>query len=382
MLQVLTNIFPLYISDYIFIIMVVVQEEDFGTITDPMTKQKAQVRRFTLSNSKNMSVQLLTLGVNIASVRVPDKKGRVEELSLSFDNVEGYLASQPAYIGATMGRVANRVANGRFMLNGKEINVTKNFQNKYQLHGGFVGFDSIIWEVEKILPDGVVFKHINPDGHEGYPGEVTCTITCTLNDCNEFRMQIEATTNQPTCVNVTNHAYFNLAGHNSGKEGLEQHTVMINADEIVDTDLDQIPTGKLISVKKTAYDLRKPAKMADRLPLFKDKPIKGYDNCYCVKLECNKTTRIARVEHHKSGRWLEIYTNQPGVQFYTSNNLPDVDNGAPALKGKDCARYVKHGAFCLETQKYPDSMNHDNFPTIFLNPGEKYYHDVVYKFGN
>ncbi|GBP06074.1 Aldose 1-epimerase [Eumeta japonica] len=140
---------------------------------------------------------------------------------------------------------------------------------------------------------------------------------------------------------------------------------MINADNIVDTDLDQIPTGKLIPVANTAYDLRNPTKMAERLPLFKDKPIKGYDNCYCVKIDGDKTTRIARVEHPESGRWLEILTNQPRVQFYTSNNLPDVDNGAAALKGKDGACYVKHGAFCLETQKYPDSMNHDNFPTIF-----------------
>ncbi|KAI8117214.1 hypothetical protein FF38_06923 [Lucilia cuprina] len=362
--------------------MVVVKEEDFGSIVDPMTKQPAKVRRITLSNDHQMSVQLLTLGVNIASVRLPDRNGQVDELSLSFDNVEGYIATQPAYIGATMGRVANRVANGRFTLNGKEIQVTKNFKDKYQLHGGFIGFDSVIWEVVQTLPDGVIFKHISPDGHEGYPGEVTCTITCTLNDNNEFRMQIEATTNQTTCVNVTNHAYFNLAGHNSGKLGLSQHTVMINADNIVDTDLDQIPTGKLSPVANTVYDLKTPAKMADRLPLFKDKPINGYDNCYCVNLEGNKTTRIARVEHPESGRWLEILTNQPGVQFYTSNNLPDVENGAPALEGKGGARYVKHGAFCLETQKYPDSMNHTNFPTIFLNPGEKYYHDVVYKFGN
>ena len=361
--------------------MIVVKDEEFGTINDPMTKQPVIVRRITLCNDCQMSVQLLTLGVNIASVRLPDKNGQVDELSLSFDNVEGYIASQPAYIGATMGRVANRVANGRFVLNGKEIQVTKNFKDKYQLHGGFIGFDSVIWNVAKILPDGVVFQHVSPDGHEGYPGQVTCTITCTLNNSNEFRMQIEATTDKTTCINVTNHAYFNLAGHNSGKTGLCQHCVMINADQIVDTDLDQIPTGKLLPVEKTVYDLRQPAKMGDRLPCFNDKPIKGYDNCYCVKTDGNKTTSIACVVHPESGRWLEMLTNQPGVQFYTANNLPDVENGAAAMPGKGGACYVKHGAFCLETQKYPDSMNHDNFPTIFLKPGEKYYHDVIYKFG-
>lgn len=362
--------------------MVSVKVEDFGTMTDPMTKQPTTVRRVTLANDNKMTVQLLTLGVNIAGVQIPDKNGKLDELSLSFDNIEGYIASQPAYIGATMGRVANRVANGRFTLNGKEIQVTKNFKDKYQLHGGFIGFDSVIWQIEKTLDDGVVFKHVSPDGHEGYPGDVTCTITCTLNNNNEFRMQVEASTNQTTCVNVTNHAYFNLAGHNTGKEGLLQHSVMINADNIVDTDLDQIPTGKLQSVDNSIFDLKTPTKMADRLPLFQDRSIKGYDNCYCVKLDGDKTTRIARVEHPESGRWLEIYTNQPGVQFYTSNNLPDVANGAAPMVGKGGAHYVKYGAFCLETQKYPDSMNHANFPSIFLNPGEKYYHDVVYKFGN
>uniref|UniRef100_T1PFY0 Aldose 1-epimerase n=1 Tax=Musca domestica TaxID=7370 RepID=T1PFY0_MUSDO len=362
--------------------MVNVKVEDFGSMTDPMTKQPKTVKVISLTNDHQMTVQVLTLGVNIASVRIPDKAGKLDELSLSFDTLQGYIDTQPAYIGATMGRVANRVANGRFKLNGQEIQVTKNFKDKYQLHGGFVGFDSVIWDVVETLANGVVLRHVSPDGHEGYPGVVTCNITCTLNDNNEYRMQIEATTDKTTCVNVTNHAYFNLAGHNSGKEGLGQHLVQINADEIVDTDLEQIPTGKFVKVENTVYDLRNPAKMSDRLPLFAQLPIKGYDNCYCVKLDGDKTTRIARVEHPESGRWLEMYSNQPGVQFYTSNNFPDVENGAAAMSSKGGAKYVKHGAFCLETQKYPDSMNHENFPSIFLNPGEKYYHDVIYKFGN
>lgn len=362
--------------------MVTVKVDDFGSMTDPMTKKPTTVKRITLSNDNQMTVQVLTLGVNIASVRIPDKRGKLDELSLSFDNIKGYIEAQPAYIGATMGRVSNRVANGKFTMNGQEIQVSKNFKDKYQLHGGFIGFDSVIWELVQTLADGVVLKHISPDGHEGYPGEVTCTIKCTLNNDNEFRMQVEATTDKTTCINVTNHAYFNLAGHNSGKEGLLQHTVMINADNILETDLDQIPTGKLQPVENSVFDLRSPAKMADRLPLFKDLPIKGYDNCYCIKLDGNKTTRFARVEHPETGRWLEMSSNQPGVQFYTSNNLPDVANGAAPMLGKDGAKYVKYGAFCLEPEGYPDAMNHSNFPTIFLKPGEKYYHDIIYKFGN
>ncbi|XP_001353526.1 aldose 1-epimerase [Drosophila miranda] len=361
--------------------MVRVIEDMFGIAVNPMTQKTDQVRRFTLSTDRGMCVSIITLGAIIQRINVPDVDGKLEDVCLGYDDVAGYYRNQPAYFGATIGRVANRVARGRFKLCGKEVSVSRNFRDKYQLHGGFVGFDSVIWDVVGIHKDGVTFQHVSPDGHEGYPGEVTVNINFSLNDTGCFGMRIEARAKATTCVNITNHAYFNLAGHGSGRDTLLQHMLMIKAQKIVDTDLEQIPTGKLMRIRNTPYDFSSLVNLGKRIGQLANCPIHGFDNNYCVDVPPNRVQLVARVVHPCSGRFMEVHTNQPGVQFYTANNLPDEERGGVPNIGKAGAHYVRHGSFCLETQKYPDAMNHDDFPSIVLNPGQLYDHQVVYRFG-
>ncbi|KAH8365651.1 hypothetical protein KR093_003103 [Drosophila rubida] len=360
--------------------MVNVTEDIFATAAvNPFTKQTESIRRFTLRNEEQMSVQILTLGATISSIKVPDANNFVADVTLGFDNLAGYQSAQNPYMGATVGRVCNRIANGRFVLDGRTIEVSRN-RGEFQLHGGFLGFDKAHWEVEKVLPNGVSMKHTNPDGHEGYPGEVTATVTFTLTEDNCLHVAMDAVTTQPTPINLTNHSYFNLCGHNKGKAALDEHVVEINAYGITETDSNSIPTGKILPVDGGKFDLRVPSKLGDRLKQLE--PAIGFDDNFCVKFTPPAAiATIARVVHPPSGRWLEIASNQPGVQFYTSNFLPNQAGGDAPLAGKDGAAYAKHGGFCLETQKFPDSVNHENFPSTILRPGEKYHHEVIYKFG-
>ncbi|XP_030386339.1 aldose 1-epimerase [Scaptodrosophila lebanonensis] len=361
---------------------VTLEEEIFGLAVNPYTKAPEMVRRYTLTNSNQMSVSVLTLGAIIQSVRMPDAFQKVDDVCLGFDDIASYISTRAAYFGGTLGRVANRVANGEFMIGDKKIEVTKNFQNTFQLHGGFIGFDSVIWEVVRKSEDRLTFRHVSPDGDEGYPGKLTTLIHYWLDNQNRFGVIFEASTDKPTAVNLSNHAYFNLAGHAAGPKALAEHTVEIISEKIIDTDEAQIPTGKFLPVDDTVFDLRLPVLMGDRLKQFEDRPIKGYDNCFVVNSDpdVKGINMVAKVLHPPSGRALLIWTNQPGVQFYTANNLPDESRGDNPVIGKGCTHYVKHGSFCLETEKYPDSMNHPEFPSVFLSPGEKYVHEVVYEF--
>lgn len=360
--------------------MVHVTEDVFAeAAVNPFTKETGTIRRFTLSNDEQMSVQILTLGATISSIKVPDSQGQLEDVTLGFDDLAGYESEQNPYMGATVGRVCNRIANGRFVLDGKTIEVSRN-RGQLQLHGGFVGFNKAHWQVLEVLPNGVSLTHTNPDGHEGYPGEVTATVRFTLTEDNCLHVCMDAVSSKATPVNLTNHSYFNLAGHKAGQAGLYEHTIAINAYGITETDADSIPTGKILPVDGGKFDLRIASNLGERLRQLE--PARGYDDNFCVKFTPPASiTNIARVAHPPSGRWLEIASNQPGVQFYTSNFLPNQAQGESPLPGKAGAAYAKHGAFCLETQKFPDSVNHDNFPTTILRPGEKYHHEVIYKFG-
>ncbi|XP_068143080.1 galactose mutarotase [Drosophila tropicalis] len=361
--------------------MVHVKQDIFATSAlNPLTKQTESITRFTLSNDFGMSVQIITLGATITSIKYPDVNGDIDDVTLGFDDLAGYQSTRNPYFGATVGRVCNRVANGRFILDGKVIEVSKNRDNKFQLHGGFVGFDKAHWEVEKVFQDGFTLKHINPDGHEGYPGQVTALATFRLAEDNCLYVRFQAETTKPTPINLTNHTYFNLAGHKSGARGLYEHTVEINAYGITETDTDSIPTGVITPLEGSPYNLQVAANLGDRLALIH--PALGFDDNYCVKFEAPQPYNlVARVSHPTKGRWLEVVSNQPGVQFYTSNFMPDVERGEVPIPGKDNAAYAKHGAFCLETQKYPDSVNHSNFPNTIVRPGEQYNHEIIYKFG-
>ncbi|XP_058978095.1 galactose mutarotase [Musca domestica] len=363
--------------------MVRVIEDTFGTAINPLTKQMEEIKRFTITNGMQMKVQVITLGATIASIEVPDANGHVEDVVLGYDDVAGYQTSTNPYFGATIGRVCNRVGHGRFPLNGQEIQVSRNMNNKHQLHGGFIGFDKVHWQVVAQHQDGVTLQHCSPDGHEGYPGEVTATVKISLTEDNCLHLLMRAKTTKTTAVNMTNHCYFNLAGHAAGKQAIYGHEVMINADKITETDGDSIPTGNFTPVEGTVYDLRKMKNMGEGIKSLLPSPISGYDDNYCAdgNYDGNRINVIAKALYPPNGRWLEIASNQPGVQFYTSNGMPDTEKGETPIYGKNGAQYTKHAAFCLETQKYPDAVNHPNFPSIILNPDEEYNHEVIYKFG-
>ncbi|KAH8364754.1 hypothetical protein KR084_011183 [Drosophila pseudotakahashii] len=361
--------------------MVNVTEDVFATgAVNPITKSQDTIKRFTLTNGYGMSVQLITRGATITSIKYPDANGQIDDVTLGFDDLAGYQSERNPYFGATIGRVCNRIGNGSFTLDGKLVEVSKNRDNKFQLHGGFLGFDKVHWEVVAVRRDGVTLSHTNPDGHEGYPGTVKAEASFTLSEDNCLHVHLSAVTDKATPVNLTNHSYFNLAGHKTGANGLYEHTIEINAYGITETDQSSIPTGKITPVDGTPFDLRVPRNLGEGL---KDlQPARGYDDNFCVNFSPPQPlAMVAKAIHPPSGRWLEVVSNQPGVQFYTSNFMPDVERGEVAIPGKDGAAYAKHGAFCLETQKFPDSVNHSNFPSTILRPGEKYHHEVIYKFG-
>ncbi|XP_033162282.1 aldose 1-epimerase [Drosophila mauritiana] len=354
---------------------ITVEERNFGLVTNPLTEARQMVHSYTLKNTKGMSVTVIQLGATIQSIFFPDGSKKVEDVCLGFDDIAGYMTNKAAYMGGTLGRVANRVASGGFTLDETTVNLTRNFEGQFHLHGGFLGFDSVIWEVVQKTPEGVVFRHQSQHGHEGYPGILTCLITYRLDNEDRLSISFEANTDRQTIVNLSNHAYFNLAGHNAGPKGLAEHTVEIASSEIVETDDRQIPTGELTLVDNTAYDLRSPVVLGDRLKQFEHRPIQGFDNCYVVNggQLLRSTVKVAKIVHPPSGRALEVWTNQPGVQFYTANNITKIT-------GKKGSFYVKHGSFCVQTEKFPDAVNHQNFPSINLNPNETYRHEVVYWF--
>lgn len=361
--------------------MVRVIEDMFGIAVNPMMQKTDRIRRFTLTTERGMSVSIITLGATIQSIKVPDFNGKLEDVVLGYDDVAGYYRNAGGYFGATIGRVANKVACGRFKLCGKDINVSRNVKDRYHQHGGFVGFDAVIWDVVGVHKDGITLQHISPDGHEGYPGELTTNINFSLNETGCFGMRIEARTKATTAVNLTNHTYFNLAGHGAGKETLYQHMLMIKAQKIVDVDHDLLPTGKLMRVRSTPYDFSSLVNLGKRLNLVATCPLSGFNNNFCVDCSPNRVQLVARVVHPCSGRYMEVHTNQPGLQFMTANDLPDEGCGGVPNVGKGGATYVRHGAFSLQTQKYPDAVNHCDFPTMVLNPGQLYDHQVVYRFG-
>uniref|UniRef100_A0A336MR65 Aldose 1-epimerase n=1 Tax=Culicoides sonorensis TaxID=179676 RepID=A0A336MR65_CULSO len=369
---------------------------DWGTVKHPKTGQSEIVKKYTWTNDKSkVKIEVISYGVIIKSINIPDKHGKVQDVALGFDSIEGYLRSDNPYFGALIGRVANRVGNGIIKIQNEQINVTKNHGNKHQLHGGFIGFDKYNWK-NCVNDDekSVTFSHLSLDGDEGYPGDLITTCTVSLDDENKLCLVMKAHSTQPTPVNLTNHSYFNLAGHETGAKEIYNHVVSINADKITETDGDSIPSGKLLEVGGTPYDLRIPTKLG---PALAKLSTFGFDDNFCV----TKTTKnqeisfLSRVFHENSGRFLEVYSNQPGVQFYTSNYMPDPNdaihpegnkklsspNKAASIPGKCGAKYQKHGAFCLETQKFPDATNHSNFPDTIVVPGKEYNHIVIYKFG-
>jgi len=344
-----------------------IQKEAWGK-----TKEGTPVDRYVLTNRNGFVAKITTYGAILTELDVPDRAGKMEDVVLGFDDLQGYLAGHP-YFGATVGRYANRIAKGKFSLDGKTYTLAVN-NPPNSLHGGNVGFDKRVWKAEpQSSPDGpsVRFSYTSPDGEEGYPGTLNASVTYTLTNKNEVRLDYRATTDKATPVNLTNHSYFNLSGQGSGT--VLDHEVTIVTDRYTRPDKDLIPTGELRKVDGTPLDFTQPHKIGERLDEF-PKTMGGYDHNYVLNGAANALSLAARVYDPKSGRQLELLTTEPGVQFYTANFLDGT------IHGKKGAVYPKHGAFCLEAQHFPDSPNQPKFPSTILKPGQTYTQTTVYRF--
>jgi len=344
--------------------MLTVQNEPFG-----QTEAGDEVIQYSLRNRSGMKVGLINFGAIITSVEVPDRDGKLANVVLNFPDIAGYQENNP-YFGGACGRFANRIAKGKFSLDGTEYSLFLN-NGTNTLHGGKVGFMKKVWKAAPFQNDdatGVKFTYTSPDGEEGYPGELKSVITYTLTDANELKIEYVATTDKPTVLNLTNHAYWNLAGAGSGL--IVDHELTLSCSQFLPVDETGIPSGELAAVAGTCMDFLKPEKIGTRIT----EPVNGaggYDHCYVVDGTAGELRPAAKIVEPTSGRVMEISTTEPGIQFYTGNFL----EGTPAT-----GNAPKHGAFCLETQHFPDSPNRPEFPTTRLNPGETYRHTTVHKF--
>jgi aldose 1-epimerase len=341
-----------------------VQKSDYGKLADGTA-----VDLYTLTNANGVVVKVITYGGIVTEWHAPDRDGKTADIVLGCPDLKTYEAGHP-FFGAIVGRVANRIGNARFTLDGKEYRVAAN-SGPHSLHGGKKGFDKHVWHAE---PDAahtaVRLTRTSPDGEEGYPGTLKVAVRYALTDANELRIDYEATTDKPTPVNLTNHSYFNLAGHASGTV-LDQE-MTIAADRYTPGDADLLPTGKIESVAGTPFDFTRPTVIGSRFGELKNKPV-GYDVNYVLNAEGKLSQLAARAHDPRSGRVLEMYTTEPGVQFYTSNFLDGTQ------QGKGGVMYRQYAAFCLEAQHFPDALHHANFPSIVLRPGETYRQTTIYK---
>ena len=341
-------------------------QETFGHLPDGRA-----VTRYTLSNQDGMRVEVINYGAILAELHVPDRNGNTTNVVLGFDNLEAYLGGHPAF-GSTIGRFANRIAGAAFTLDGVDYEITRN-AGRHHIHGGQKGFNKVLWNSRPKGATGdevsVVMSYLSVDGEEGFPGNLNVEVTYTLTADSDLRIDYKATTDKPTPVNLTQHSYFNLEG---GGDVLK-HELTIDADRYTLADDDLIPTGEYAPVAGTPLDFTRPALIGSRIESLKPKP-GGYDHSYVLNSGGGKLARVARVRHLKNGRVMEVLTTEPGVQLYTANHL----NGS--LVGVGGVAYVRHGGLCLETQHYPDSVNHDAFPSTILRPGKTFRSRTVYRF--
>jgi len=346
-----------------------IQKASFGKTPDGV-----EIDRYTLANSHGLTVRIITYGAIVTSVETPDRDGRPGEVTLGFETLDGYLAGHP-YFGAIAGRVANRIAAGRFRIGGVEYQLATN-NGPNHLHGGVKGFDKAIWKAKPVEGKdrvGVKLTHLSPDGDEGYPGNLSVTVVYTLTEANELNIDYTAETDKATPINLTNHAYWNLA--DGGKTNVLGNRLTLNADRYLPVDSGSIPTGELRPVKGTPMDFIHEAALGARIEQVGGTP-GGYDHCYVLnKLPPggDPLTLAAKVVEPTSGRVMEVYTTEPGLQLYTGNYLDGT------LKSRGDVYEKRHG-FCLEAQHFPDSINQPSFPSTLLAPGETYRQTTVYKF--
>jgi len=346
-----------------------VVKDTFGTLPDGKI-----VYRFTLKNDNGVEMQVINYGGIITSLKTPDKNGSVEDIVLGYDSLSGYLKSSP-YFGALIGRYGNRIAKGKFKIDGTEYTIAGN-NNGQHLHGGLKGFDKVYWEIEPLeSSEGPALKltYQSKDTEEGYPGNLNSEVVYTLTNDNELKIDYKATTDKKTIVNLTQHTYFNLTGNVKGD--ILNHELYLKADEFVPVDKVLIPTGKLEIVKNTPFDFTVATPIGKRIG---DKHVQltnglGYDHCWV--LSSKDSVKLAgSLFEPNSGRLVEVYTTEPGIQFYSGNFLDGT------LTGKGGVVYKKHYGLCLETEHFPDSPNQASFPTTLLEPGQTYQTHTTYRF--
>jgi aldose 1-epimerase len=344
-----------------------VETRDYGKTPDGQA-----ITLYTLSNGRTIA-KIINYGAILTELHVPDRGGKTADVVLGFDDLAGYLADHP-YFGATIGRVANRIAGGKFALGGKQYTLAVN-NGPNALHGGKKGFDKVVWKAGEVrVPEGVAvaFAYVSKDGEEGYPGNLSVQVGYTLTETDALKIDYHATTDRPTPVNLTNHSYFNLAGAAAGT--ILDHELWVAADRYTPTDTTLIPTGAIMPVSGTPLDFTKPTVVGARIGQLTGDP-GGYDHNLALRAGARPTAPLAaRLRDPRSGRVMEMYTTEPGVQFYSGNFLDGTN------KGKGGVVYRKHQALCLEAQHFPDSVNHANFPSIILEPGHTYTQTTIYKF--
>jgi aldose 1-epimerase len=337
------------------------------------TETGDQVELYTLTNSKGVAAAITNYGGILVSLKAPDRAGKLADVVLGFDELENYKTKNP-YFGAIVGRYGNRIGKAKFTLNGVEYKLARN-DGENSLHGGIKGFDKAVWKAKEIDGGrGLELAYVSKDGEENFPGNLAVTVTYSLNDENELKIDYSATTDKDTVVNLTNHSYFNLAGQGEGD--VLGHLVTINADRFTPVDANLIPTGELKPVEGTLLDFRTPHAIGERIN-NKDEQLAlggGYDHNFVLNRTGDGLTLAARVTEPKTGRVLEVLTTEPGIQFYTGNFLDGT------LPGKGGKVYGKRYGFCLETQHFPDSPNKPGFPSVVLKPGGRYQTTTVYRF--
>ena len=340
-----------------------IQNEILGKDADGV-----EIEQYTLTNANGMRVKIMTLGATLTSVEVPDRHGKLENVTLSLDSLDEYLAGHPCF-GSVCGRYANRIAKGKFTLEGQEYSLATN-NGPNHLHGGIKGFHKMVWTAGPASGEnavGVTFTYRSRDGEEGYPGNLTAKAVYSLTNDDELKMEYIAITDKPTPVNLTNHAYWNLAGGGSGD--VLDHELQLNADRYLPVDETLIPLGELRPVRDTPMDFTTPRKIGSRI----NEVPGGYDHCYVVNHKEGESLALAaRLRDPKSGRVMEVYTTQPGVQLYTAGGL--------RRKRSDGTEYGPHAGVCLETQHFPDAPNQPQFPSTILRPHETLRELTVHKF--
>ncbi|KAA5823692.1 galactose mutarotase [Algibacter amylolyticus] len=350
--------------------LVEVSKEDFGVTADGIS-----VDKFILKNKKGMEISIITYGGIITSWTAPDASGNYQDIVLGFDTLEAYEKETP-FFGALIGRFGNRIAKGEFSLDGTKYTLATN-DGENHLHGGDKGFDKVVWTAKEMQTDStasIILNYLSKDMEEGYPGNLETTVTYTLNNNNELQVSYKATTDKKTIVNLTQHSYFNLSGDFS--KTILEHEISINADKFIPVNETLIPTGELRYVANTPFDFREAKTIGMDINAKNDQLKKGlgYDHCWVLNNQ-NSGIRLAAIAHDvKSGRVLEVFTDEPGIQLYSGNFL---DGTLPSKQG---GTYAHRTGFCLETQHYPDAPNQKSFPSVVLSPGQTYTSNTSFKF--